>query len=180
MFHRAVYLLVATGLAFGLVQLLINPVFQVTNLEIHGLHFLTNDTVVKTSDVNGVNAFRVSASATNARVMALGVPERVAVRVKLPNSIGITISERPAAYLWKSGSTIYSVADDGTVLGLRLTNNSPVLVVDRDSNPVEIGKRLDVRVLREAAYVMRTLPTVANLTPASVDFSQTQGTEVLI
>lgn len=174
-----VYLALAIGLAFGLYRLLTDPSFEVAQVEVRGVRYLTTAQVVNATDLVGSSIFRVSSLHAREKVMAMGVPEDVTVQIHLPNAVVISVNERPAAYLWKSGTSTYAVSADGTVLGLAATDHPSVLLVDEDVRPVDIGKTVDIRALREAAYVLRTMPTVAGFTPQSVTASAATGIAVV-
>ena len=177
--RRIAYLSFAVALAFGAQWLLTDPLFQVARVEVRGARYLSQSTVIQAASVVGTNILRVSTAATRARVMSTGVPEDVLVDLVLPNTVTIVVDERPAAFLWKSGPSTYAVSDDGTVLGVAATDHPAVMVVDVDARPVDVGKPVDVRLLREAAYVMQTIPTAAAFSPGSVDLSATLGVSVV-
>lgn len=177
--RRIAYLGFALALAFGAQRLLTDPFFQVAQVEVRGARYLTRSTVIQAADVLGTNIFQISAEATRARVMSTGVPEDVMVYLVLPSTVTIVVDERPTAFLWKSGSSTYAVSDDGTALGLATTDHPSVVVVDLDARPVDAGKPVDVRFLREATYVVRTIPTVAGFIPGSIDVSASLGVSVV-
>jgi len=177
--HRIVYLGVTLALGYGLVRLLSDPSFQLSTPDIRGARYLSQSEVVTTADIVGANIFRVSTVSAMSRLMELGIPEDAAINLRLPNKVTIMIDERPAAYLWKSGHATFAVSDDGTVLGPPTTDHPSVLVIDTDARTVVRGQKVDVRLLRTANYLVRTLPSAAGFTPGSVDVSGSIGASVV-
>jgi hypothetical protein len=174
-----VYLALAIALGFGLYRLLSDHSFEVAHVEVRGVRYLAATQVVNATELVGTSIFRVSSSRAREKIMAMGVPEDVTVQAQLPNTVVISVNERPASYLWKSGTSTYAVSADGTVLGLAATDHPSVLLVDDDVRTIEIGKAVDIRALREADYVLRTMPIVAGFTPQSVNYSAALGIAVV-
>jgi cell division septal protein FtsQ len=177
--RRIVYLGVALAVGYGLIRLLSDRFFEIDAVEIRGTRYLGQPEVLSTAEIVGVGIFQVSTAAAMGRLMRLGVPEDATISLRLPNKVTIVINERPAAYLWKSGASTFAVSDDGTVLGVATTDHPSVLVIDSDARKVERGEKVDVRVLRAADYIVRTIPAAAGFVPRSVDVTASLGAAVV-
>lgn len=174
--HRRVrYLafLIVVAAAFGFVT--VGSTFRVRQTEVYGTLLLDRSTVANAAGLVGVNPFLANTATAEKRVFALGVPERVAVSFRLPDTAVVQVVERSPAYIWKVDPTMYLVAADGTVLGTTRRENERVIVVDADHRPVKPGQKVDPGSLREASYLMSVLPGLANLSPHYVFYSRELG-----
>ncbi|MGH2460095.1 MAG: cell division protein FtsQ/DivIB [Chloroflexota bacterium] len=173
--RRIGYLVFLLSVVAGLGALTVGPTFRVRRTQVYGTLLLDPSAVVAAARLNGQNPFTVDRAAAVERVLSLGVPESATVSFALPDTAIVTIVERSPSYIWKVDSTMYLVASDGTVLGTTSRENERVIVVDSARRPVKIGKTIDVRPLREAAYLMDYLPRVAHLSPPYVVYSPDRG-----
>lgn len=173
--RRAVAAIVALAALGALFGCFLSPAFRVNRVEVVGNHFASESSVVAASGLVGANVFAVDPAAVRSRVLSLALVEGVDVGFRLPSTAIITVRERAPAYLWKVDPTLYLVSADGTVLGPTTRENQPVIVVDADRQPVEVGGRVDARVLAEADYLTRALPVVAGLSPHYLLYSRGQG-----
>lgn len=170
--HFLAFLVTAVvGAAF----VLFSPIFRISHVEVYGTLFLDRSAVVGAVDLIGKNPFTVDTHAEEQRVLALGVPERVSVAFRLPDTAIVDVVERQPVYIWKVDPALYLVADDGTILGPTFGEHGRVVVVDLDHRPVRVGQIVDARFLREAAYLRGVLPRVTNLSPAYFYYSRAFG-----
>lgn len=148
---------------------------RVRRTQVYGTLLLDRTAVVAAAGLNGTNPFTANTGAAVKRVLSLGVPESVRISYSLPDTAVVTVVERSPAYIWKVDSTMYLVSSNGTVLGTTSRENERVIVVDSARRPVKIGQIIDVRPLREAAYLMTLLPPLTNLDLHYVQYSPDQG-----
>jgi hypothetical protein len=149
--------------------------FHVNKVEVYGTLLLDRSAVAQAVGLAGQNPFLVNTSVAEQRAMALGVPEHVTISFVLPSTAVVHVVERRPAYIWKVDSTLYLVADDGTILGKTLGEHGRVVVVDLDRRPVKPGEKVDASALHEAAYLIAVLPRVSNLSPRFVFYSRDLG-----
>jgi len=171
-------LLLAALAASALGYLVLGTPLRVRQVIVTGDLLLDRAAVVQAADVLGANPFRVQTSAVEQRVLGLGVPASARVHVELPDAVVIQITEKTPAYLWKVDPTLYLVSADGVILAPTTSESRRVIVVDADRRPVRVGDRVDVRILREAAYLMTVLPNTAGLSPRYVLYSRALGVVV--
>jgi len=172
---RVRYLAFLVVVAAGVATIVLGSTMRVRRTEVYGTLLLDHSAVVDAAGLNGTNPFTVNTASAVKRVLALGVPESVWISFVLPDTAVVTVVERSPAYIWKVDSTMYLVSSDGTVLGTTTRENERVIVVDSARRPVKIGQNIDVRPLREAAYLMSLLPRLTNLDLHYVLYSPEQG-----
>jgi hypothetical protein len=172
---RVVYLAFCGIIGYAIAILSVGNAIRIARVEVYGVLLLDRQAVSRASGLVGQNPFLVNSADVEKRVLNLGVPLNAHVSYRLPNTAIVDVVEREPAYLWKVDPTLYYVARDGTVLGSTSKENRPVIVVDLDHRPIKVGDKLDPRLLREADYLIRTLPRVSSLAPRYVFYSRELG-----
>jgi len=175
--RRLLYAIATVVLAFAIYRLQVDPIFQVRRVDVVGARLLDRSAVLAVAAVDGESVFGLRTNSVENRIVGLGVPIRAVVSVRLPDGVAVTIAERSAAYAWRVGSSTYVVSADGIVLAPGRADHLPI-VVDDDRQPVAVGDRLDVGVLREAAVVTAAFPAATGLSVSFVTYSKELGIAV--
>jgi hypothetical protein len=111
----------------GVVALSVAPGFAARTLEIHGAKFTSQSIIVSIVGFEvGPNLFGLRTDRAAEQLAALPAVESASVRVKLPSTIVVTLTEREPRLIWAIGSERYAVDSDGLLFGL----------VDAAGNPI--------------------------------------------
>jgi cell division septal protein FtsQ len=149
--------------------------FRVRHVEVRGAYFLDQATVTLQIGALGLPIWSVSADATKARVLALGVPRDATVTFRLPDTVVVSLRERTSVYSWIVGPTTYAVSGDGVILGPSDGVGSRVTIADLDGASVHLGDRLDPATLREADYFANNLPRFIGVPSVAAEYSRATG-----
>lgn len=169
------FLALAAAVVLVIVGILFAPFFRIKHVSVYGTLFLDPAAVAKAADLVGANPILANTGAAKQRILALGIPRSVSISFAPPDTEVINVVERTPAYIWKVNSTLYLVAENGTVLGPTQRESENVIVVDTDRRPVKPGQKLDARIFQAAARIIAALPKVAGISPRYVTYSQSLG-----
>jgi hypothetical protein len=111
----------------GIVAVSVAPGFAALTLEIHGARFTSQSIVASIVGFEGApNLFGLRTDRAAERLAALPAVESASVRVRLPSTIVVTLTEREPRLVWAIGSTRYAVDSQGLLFGLVDTAGNPI------------------------------------------------------
>jgi hypothetical protein len=127
---QTVQVLAACLMAICLVAalaLLAAPGFAATTLEIHGAKFTSQEIVASIVGFErSPNLFGLAAQEAAVRLADLPAVESASVRVQLPSTIVVTLTEREPKLIWAIGANRYAVDSDGLLFGFVDTAGNPI------------------------------------------------------
>jgi cell division septal protein FtsQ len=166
------------GLAFLGYHLLTSPNFEVKQITVLGNRALSSSQVIEAAAVKGMNIFSVNTQEVRGQVLALGIPQEVRVEARLPDTIIIELTELPPAAVWVTGDKYYNVSEDGLVLGAVLEIDQPLVIIDNDGKPLELGHHVNPDALQVVLQLARDLPRLTPIKPKHFEYTQAQGISV--
>lgn len=114
--RAALLLLVAAGVAFGLLYLLRWPMLAVSpaSTQIGGAQRISKQTIYEQSKVDGRNILVIEASQVLSRVKHIPGVADVSVHLRLPNQVIIDVVEHAPLVAWQGVTTTIWLAADGS------------------------------------------------------------------
>lgn len=172
---RLLYFALLAVLLWTFDRLLTSPDFQVNAALVYGNRMVSASAVVEAASLARQSILLVDEKKIEGSVLRLQQVKGARIWTKLPNQVHIDVIERTPAYNWKAGNILYLVSDDGIVLGTSETANQPIVVVDVDARPVDIGAPIDSDATATASKLSRLLPVELGLSPSYYEYSLKEG-----
>lgn len=169
---RAVLLLlVATGVAFGLLYLLQWPVLAVSppSTQIGGAQRISPEIIYEHSQVNGRNILLIKTGDVVAQVESLPGIARAAVHLRLPNQVIIDVVEHAPLVAWQGVTTTVWLAGDGSEVP-QAGGAPPLRLVDVSEGRLNSDAGLRALVLENLASLHALRPGLSE-----VYYGQAQG-----
>ncbi|MGI9145504.1 MAG: cell division protein FtsQ/DivIB [Chloroflexota bacterium] len=192
-FGRALAMVVLLGAAWVVYDSASSDRFQVRSVRVLGNVLLSRAEIETQAAVTGANVFWVDREQVAARLRALPAVQRAEVSLALPDSVELTIVERPPAAFWVSGGASYLVDDEGMILKavdpdtqqVRACAGQPCdprlapmpIVAQVDGPPLNPGSRVDAAALAASARLAAVLPSVG-VEPLGFEWSLDTGLDV--
>jgi len=159
--------------------------FFVYDVEVAGTERLSLQEVLEASQVEEMSVFYVRSTEVEARLRELPWVKSAHVRSGLPNRVRITLCERQVAFMWRQGSNVWAVDDDGRLLPLNQAPEGVAWVEDhRRPSDQQVGpeeEELDRELIASVLTVRRILPDVSLLSYGpthGLTFQSERGYEV--
>jgi cell division protein FtsQ len=106
--------LIVAGLLLRLVTT--SDVFALSTVDAPNLHWTTADAVTAAvATESGTNVFEIQTAPIEARLRALPAVAAATVRVGIPGSLEVQVTERQPILAWRVGNSTYLVDDEGTL-----------------------------------------------------------------
>jgi len=171
----ALAMLATAGLVWGAVA---SPVFAIRTVEVEGAALSGEEAVLAALAIpaSGPNAFTVATDVLRARVLALPAVAGVEVRVGLPGTLRVLVTERAPVLAWRrGGATLLAdregrlIADAATAPGRAAADGLP-LVVDRRAEGADyaVGGTIDPLDLDVATRLLSLVPADVGSTAAAL------------
>lgn len=156
--------------------------FALTALDLGEMRWTERAVLLETAAVPAdVNVFRIETAPIEARIEALPAVLSAEVRIALPSTIRITVTEREPIMAWVVGETAFLVDRDGLLFAARpaaeIAGPEIRRVTDRRSaaTALAVGGRLDPVDLDAAARLASLVPTDIGSTADELSVSVTDA-----
>ena len=155
----SVLLLIALSWLGG--QFFLTDKFYVHEITVLGNQFVSSQEIFSASKLSGLSIFWVNPARVEAAVARLPGIKEARVRCRLPNRVIVEVVERQAQIVWQRDGARYWVDEAGVVLPARGELKGALLIEDSTPGPLQVGDRLDPRVIESALELHRLLPELA-------------------
>ena len=158
----AVLLLVAAGVAVGLLYLLQWPLLSVSpaTTQIGGAQRISPAEIYERSMIDGRNILVLSASSIVSQVKSLPGIAGVDVHLRLPNQVIIDVVEHPPLVAWQGTTTIEWLAADGSIVP-QAGGVPPLSLVDASEGRLDGDAELRTLVLENLATLYTLRPELS-------------------
>lgn len=173
---RVTALLLLAVLIGCLWWLLGTDLFVVGTVTIHGEQRVPTEQLVDSSQARGQNAFFLNTTAVR-RAVSSSSPfiKEAYLEHPWPGELTISVAERTAQYWWKTGDSVYEVAEDGIALAETASLTVTPTLVDLNHEPIAPASRVDIQALQSAAWIRVELPKAAGVEIATLAWSSSAG-----
>jgi len=120
----------------GVLAVSMAPGFAARSLVIHGARFTSQSVIASIVGFDGSpNLFGLRTDRAAQELAQLPAVESASVKVQLPSTIVVTLTERAPKLIWAIGDKRYAVDEDGLLFGLVDTAGDPVPSSARPASP---------------------------------------------
>jgi cell division septal protein FtsQ len=171
-------IVVCLGALYGMTA---SPLFGMDKVRVEGARFTSPDEVEARLEVaSGANLFALDTAPLEARLAALPTVSRAEVRVALPSTIVVTVTERSPLLVWRVGERRYLADLEGRLIA-ELDDRPDIeptelpLVTDRRlaANTYVVGRALDAADLDAARRLAALTPDQVGSTATTLRVSVT-------
>lgn len=141
--------------AFWLYQ---SPLLRIHQITVRGTYQLSPGAVAAASGLQGQSILTADTRAAMAAITALPKVKLAKLEAKPPQEVVITLEERRPWALWQIGSVRYVIDQDGAVLDEPPPQEFLPLIVDKGSQPLAPGERVEAEAVRLAQRLIQLLP----------------------
>lgn len=172
-------LVVFAGLASGGAWAWRSPLFEINNVEVVGNSRVPTDSILARTALVGEKMFTANLAEAQQSIYAIPLLVSVKVERDWPDTVRIVVEERQPWGTWEQGGVRYTIDRDGVVIGTTnpAPEGSPAIASDQ-SEPLELGDRVDYRAVDAAAEIYEKLPRQLGTTVSEVRFLGSKGVQV--
>ena len=154
----------AAGCGIALLVIGLSGSPKVAALSVHGAHHLSEGQVVASTGLVGRPMFAASATEARAALLRLPAVRDARVRITLPDTAEVDVTERDAVARWVTGSVEWYVDAEGVLFGSADPQGAPAIRVTDDRAATQTcagrtgGRCVDPAVLAGALRLARIAP----------------------
>jgi cell division protein FtsQ len=167
----AITILVVLGGA--LYYLFTTPTFFVYEAEIRDNVAVSAWEIYQASKIDSQSIFWINPAEVVERITGLPNIKSASVSVFLPARVVIEVVERQPELLWQTGDTTWWVDQEGTIVPPKEGAGDMLRVIDEDRQPLEVGYKIDPRIVKGAQALRMLAPTLSVIV-----YSRSQGLTV--
>lgn len=134
--------------------------FFVYTAEIRGNTAVSVREIYAMSGIDSQSIFWINPAEVVKRITKLPNIKSASVMLALPAKVVIEITERRPELVWQTGSTLWWVDQEGTVLPPKADLTGMLRIIDDDKQPLEPGYQIEASIVDGAQTLRVLVPTV--------------------
>jgi len=155
-----------------------SPYFAVRDISVSGNRLLDADQARAATGSLGQNLLRLRSAEIEKAVARISVVRSARVALALPGRLDIEVTERTPLVQWQAREGSFLVDSEGVVFSRQPPSGPVTLVKDMDGPALEVGSRIDPRILSAIETLALALPEQAGIQPPWFEYSQASGIAV--
>lgn len=152
--------LVLLGLGWIGYTIFTTPTFFVYTAEIRGNTAVSTREIYSMSGIDSQSIFWINPAEVVKRITRLPNIKSAGVTLALPAKVVIEVTERRPELLWQTGSTVWWVDQEGTVLPPKADLTGMLRIIDDDKQPLEPGYQIEAAIVDGAQTLRVLVPNV--------------------
>ncbi|MFN8453891.1 MAG: FtsQ-type POTRA domain-containing protein [Anaerolineae bacterium] len=157
---KVVAVLVLLGLGWIGYTIFTTATFFVYTAEIRGNTAVSAREIYSMSGVDSQSIFWINPAEVVKRITRLPNIKTASVMLVLPAKVVIEVTERRPELLWQTGSTLWWVDQEGTVLPPKADLTGMLRIIDDDKQPLEPGYQIEAAIVDGAQTLRVLVPSV--------------------